>query len=55
MIILTPAVLSVFYASVLYFKGSGQNSYSVRKLDNPALHSLLLPCRVLTWHLSMGV
>ena len=26
--------------------GSGQNSYSVRELDNPALHSLLLPCRL---------
>ena len=24
---------------------SGQNSYSVRELDNPTLHSLLLPCR----------
>ena len=25
--------------------GSGQNSHSVRELDNPTLHSLLLPCR----------
>ena len=25
--------------------GSGQNYHSVREMDNPALHSLLLPCR----------
>ena len=33
------------FSSGIVKLGSGQNSYSVRELDNPALHSLLLPCR----------
>ena len=33
---------------------SGQNSYSVRELDNPALHSLLLPCRLVRENQRLG-
>ena len=34
--------------------GSGQNSYCVRELDNPALHSLLLPCRLVRENQRLG-